>query len=131
MISFRLCKATGYFSFLFSQVSAAGNKPPPKQGIDFSAMFLNWHCSALVPVRGRGISELSAAFVPAPAQNHGMATGTDGAVESNSKDLREYKSHGILTAEVLPPLSDSELGEDILWQVLGQLILQAPSRWFY
>lgn len=60
-----------------------------------------------------------------------MATGTDGAVESNSKDLREYTSHGVLTAEVLPPLSDSELGEDILWQVLGQLVLQAPSRWFY
>lgn len=59
-----------------------------------------------------------------------MATGTDGAIESNAGDFREYTSNGVLTAEVLPPLSDSEL-EDILWQVLGQLILQAPSRWFY
>lgn len=60
-----------------------------------------------------------------------MATGADGAVESNSKDLRECTPHGVLPAEVLPPLSHSELGGDILWQVLGQLILQAPSRWFY
>lgn len=53
---------------------------------------------------------ISAACVPAPAQNHGVATGTDGAVESNSEDFREYTSHGVLTAEVLPPLSGSELG---------------------
>lgn len=68
--SFRLCKATGYFSsFLFSQVSAAGNKSPPEQGTEFSAVFLNWHCRALVPVRGRGSSEQFCSCVPAPAQN--------------------------------------------------------------
>lgn len=60
-----------------------------------------------------------------------MATGTDRAVESNSKGFREYTSHDVLTAEVLPPLSDSQRGEDILWQVLGQLILQASPTWFY
>lgn len=74
---------------------------------------------------------ISAACVPAPAQNRGNPTGTDGAIESNAKDFREYTAHGVLTAEVLPPLSDTELGEDILWQVLGQLVIQAPSRWYY
>lgn len=132
MNSFRLCKGTGYFSsFLFSQVSAAGNKPPPEQRIDFSAEFLNWHCSALVPVRGKGISEHFCSLCSCPAQNRGKATGEGGALESNAKDFREYTSHSVLTAEVLPPLWDSEPGEDVLWQMLGQLILQAPSRWFY
>lgn len=39
-----------------------------------------------------------------------MAAGTDGAAEPSSEEFREYTSHGVLTAEVLPPLSDSELG---------------------
>lgn len=41
---------------------------------------------------------ISAACVPAPAQKHDIAVVTDGAIESNSKDFREYTSLDVLTA---------------------------------
>lgn len=43
---------------------------------------------------------ISIARVPAPAQKHVIGVVTDGAVESNSKDCREYASLGVLTASL-------------------------------